>query len=73
MDRARGHPRSALAPGFFATEMTAQYQEGYVASIQPRMLVGRHGEPRELAAAVVFLASDASSYITGATVSSGAR
>lgn len=53
--------------------MTAQYQEGYVASIQPRMLVGRHGEPRELAAAVVFLASDASSYITGATVSSGAR
>ena len=59
---------NALAPGFFATEMTAQYREGYLASIEPRMLVGRQGEPHELAAAVVFLASDASSYITGATI-----
>jgi len=50
---------NALAPGFFATEMTAQYREGYLASIEPRMLVGRQGEPHELAAAVVFLASDA--------------
>jgi NAD(P)-dependent dehydrogenase (short-subunit alcohol dehydrogenase family) len=64
----RGIRVNALAPGFFATEMTAQYPDAYIATIEPRMLAGRQGEPRELAAAVLFLASDASSYITGATI-----
>jgi NAD(P)-dependent dehydrogenase (short-subunit alcohol dehydrogenase family) len=56
---------NALAPGFFPTEMTEEYPEGYLDSQASRMLVGRTGDPAELAAAAVFLASDAASYITG--------
>ncbi len=54
-----------VAPGFFATEMTDTYPEGYMESQMGRVLVGRTGDPIELAAAVVFLASDAASYVTG--------
>jgi NAD(P)-dependent dehydrogenase (short-subunit alcohol dehydrogenase family) len=57
---------NALAPGFFASEMTDQYPEGYIESQMWRTPVGRPGEARELVAAGVFLASDAASYITGA-------
>jgi NAD(P)-dependent dehydrogenase (short-subunit alcohol dehydrogenase family) len=57
-----------IAPGFFESEMTDQYPEGYLDSQMPRVLVGRAGDPAELAAAVIFLASDASSYITGVSL-----
>jgi NAD(P)-dependent dehydrogenase (short-subunit alcohol dehydrogenase family) len=60
---------NALAPGFFASEMTEQFRPGYIESQQPRILAGRIGDPRELAAAVVFLASPASAYVTGQTLS----
>ena len=54
-----------VAPGFFETEMTDQYPDGYIEGQMSRVLVGRPGDPAELSAAVVFLASDAASYITG--------
>jgi NAD(P)-dependent dehydrogenase (short-subunit alcohol dehydrogenase family) len=57
---------NALAPGFFESEMTDQYPEGYLEQMMFRVPAGRKGEARELVAAAVFLASDASSYITGA-------
>jgi NAD(P)-dependent dehydrogenase (short-subunit alcohol dehydrogenase family) len=57
---------NALAPGFFESEMTDQYPEGYLEQMMFRVPVGRKGEARELVAAALFLASDASSYITGA-------
>ncbi len=59
---------NAIAPGFFASEMTDQYPDGYLESQQSRIPVGRKGDPRELAATAVFLASDAAGYITGQTL-----
>ena len=59
---------NALAPGFFPSEMTDQFPDGYVDSQLPRVPAGRPGDPDELAAAVVFLASPAAAYITGTTL-----
>lgn len=59
---------NALAPGFFPSEMTAQYPEGYLDERLGRVPVGRVGDPEELAAAVVFLAGDGAAYITGTTL-----
>jgi NAD(P)-dependent dehydrogenase (short-subunit alcohol dehydrogenase family) len=59
---------NALAPGFFPSEMTDQYPDGYLDAMMPRVLSGRKGEPEELAAALLFLASDASGYVTGAVL-----
>lgn len=56
---------NALAPGFFASEMTDQYPEGYLEQMMWRIPAGRVGEAMELVAALVFLASDAASYVTG--------
>jgi NAD(P)-dependent dehydrogenase (short-subunit alcohol dehydrogenase family) len=48
--------------------MTEQYPDGYIESLLPRVPAGRKGDPRELVAAVVFLASDAGGYVTGQTI-----
>jgi NAD(P)-dependent dehydrogenase (short-subunit alcohol dehydrogenase family) len=59
---------NAIAPGFFESEMTAQYPPGYLDAMAQRIPTGRKGDPRELAATVVFLASPAAGYITGQTL-----
>jgi len=59
---------NALAPGFFVSEMTAQYPPGYLDAQMGRIPSARKGHVRELAAALVFLASDASGYVTGQTL-----
>jgi NAD(P)-dependent dehydrogenase (short-subunit alcohol dehydrogenase family) len=59
---------NAIAPGFFTSEMTDQYPPGYLEAQQQRIPAGRKGDPRELAAAVVFLASPAGGYVTGQTI-----
>jgi NAD(P)-dependent dehydrogenase (short-subunit alcohol dehydrogenase family) len=58
---------NALAPGFFPSEMTAEYPDGYLEAMSPRLPAGRTGRPEELAAALLFLASDAGGYVTGQT------
>jgi NAD(P)-dependent dehydrogenase (short-subunit alcohol dehydrogenase family) len=59
---------NALAPGFFASEMTEQYPDGYLDAMRVRIPSGRKGEAVEIAAALVFLASDAGGYVTGQTL-----
>ena len=53
---------NALLPGFFPSEMTAGLPHEL---IEHRLVMARFGVPEELASAMVFLASDASSYMTG--------
>lgn len=59
---------NAIAPGFFASEMTEQYRDGYLDGLAHRMVLGRIGDPDELAATLVWLASDAAGYVTGQTI-----
>ena len=57
---------NAILPGTFPSEQTAHYSENYKAKvIKARIPIGRLGDPEDAAATAVFLASDASSYITG--------
>jgi len=59
---------NALAPGFFMSEMTDEYKPGYLDSQLPRVVLGRTGEPVELAATAVWLASPAGGYVVGQTI-----
>ena len=56
---------NALAPGFFPSEMTDEYPEGYLDMMMVRVPAGRAGDPQELVPPLFFLASDAASYVTG--------
>jgi 3-oxoacyl-[acyl-carrier protein] reductase len=56
---------NAVAPGFIETEMTAAMTPEARAALGQQIALERLGDPRDVAAAVVFLASDLASYITG--------
>jgi NAD(P)-dependent dehydrogenase (short-subunit alcohol dehydrogenase family) len=59
---------NALAPGFFASEMTDELKPGYLDSLMPRIILGRLGDAAELTATAVWLASPAAGYVTGQTI-----
>ncbi|WP_371779947.1 SDR family NAD(P)-dependent oxidoreductase [Streptosporangium subroseum] len=65
----RGIRVNCVEPGFFASEMTEEYAEGYLArQLENRVLMKRPGDPAELVAVAIFLASDAASYVTGVVI-----
>jgi NAD(P)-dependent dehydrogenase (short-subunit alcohol dehydrogenase family) len=59
---------NALAPGFFASEMTSQYSSEYWERVRARIILGYPGDPDDLAATLVWLISPAASYVTGETI-----
>ena len=60
---------NAIAPGYFASEMTDRLENGWLEStVVPRAVLGRLGAPGELDGALIFLASDAATYVTGVTI-----
>jgi NAD(P)-dependent dehydrogenase (short-subunit alcohol dehydrogenase family) len=66
---ARGIRVNALLPGVFPSEATANYSDNYKKKIiDARIPLGRIGDPSDIGATAVFLASDAASYITGVSL-----
>ncbi len=61
----RGVTVNAIAPGFVQTKMTEVLPEDVKAKMAAAITLGRLGEPKDIANAVLFLASDMASYITG--------
>jgi NAD(P)-dependent dehydrogenase (short-subunit alcohol dehydrogenase family) len=63
---ARGIRVNAVAPGTIQTEAVARLPEDYKAPMKEAHPIGRLGEPSEVANAILFLASDEASFVTGA-------
>lgn len=59
---------NAVAPGFTATEILSSMPEKIIEGMKARTPLGRMGEPRDIANAYLFLASDEASFITGETL-----
>lgn len=64
----RGIRVNALAPGFFPSEMSDHLPAETVELVKKLTPAGRLGDPEELAATLIWLVSDAASYVTGATI-----
>lgn len=62
---SRSITANAVAPGFIKTRMTEVIPEDMKAKLIEKILLGRMGEPSDVARAVLFLSSDEASYITG--------
>jgi 3-oxoacyl-[acyl-carrier protein] reductase len=65
---SRGITVNCVAPGFITTAMTDKLNDDQKAGILTQVPAGRMGEPEEIAAAVLFLASPEAGYVTGATI-----
>ncbi|SDF77159.1 3-oxoacyl-[acyl-carrier-protein] reductase [Sporolituus thermophilus] len=65
---SRGITVNAIAPGFITTDMTAVLPEHVKTELSSKIPLGRLGTPDDVAAAVLFLASDYANYITGQTI-----
>lgn len=65
---ARHITANAIAPGFIATDMTAELPEKMLAGMNDRIALKRMGKPEEVAELAAFLASDRAAYITGQVI-----
>jgi 3-oxoacyl-[acyl-carrier protein] reductase len=65
---SRGITVNAVAPGFITTAMTDALDDDQKAKLLAQVPAGRMGDPDEIAAAVLYLASSEAAYVTGATL-----
>ena len=65
---SRGITSNVVAPGYVDTDMTAALGEARRTELLAQIPLGRTASPEEVAGVVAFLASDASSYVTGAVL-----
>ncbi len=66
---SRGITVNCVAPGFIDTDMTKALSDEQIQSLTSQIPAQRLGTPQDVAASVVFLASEGASYITGVTLS----
>ncbi len=65
---SRGITVNAVAPGFIATAMTDKLNDDQKAGIMGQIPAGHMGSPADIAASVVYLASEEAAYVTGTTL-----
>jgi 3-oxoacyl-[acyl-carrier protein] reductase len=65
---SRGITVNVVAPGFVDTAMTEVLTAAQKAKLSEQIPLGRIGQPEDIAGAVVYLASDAAAWVTGATL-----
>jgi len=65
---SRGVTVNCIAPGFIATPMTEALTAEQTAALAARIPLGRLGQPADIAAACLYLASDEAGWVTGATL-----
>ena len=66
---SRGIRVNVIAPGFIDTDMTSAMPDAAKQALLANIPLGRTGAPSDIAALVVYLASEASAYVTGQTIS----
>jgi len=65
---ARGITVNCVAPGFIKTAMTDELNDAQKEGLLTAVPVGRLGDPKDISAAVLYLASDEAAYVTGQTL-----
>ena len=65
---SRGITVNVIAPGYIETDMTAALSDAHKEALGENIPLARLGQPEDIAAAVVFLASPAGAYVTGETL-----
>lgn len=65
---SRGITVNCVAPGFIATAMTDELSEDQKSHLLTGVPLGRLGDPKDISAAVLYLASDEAAYVTGQTL-----
>lgn len=64
----KGITANVVAPGFVQTDMTANLGEAVLKQVKESVVVGRLGEPEDIASAVSYVSSDGAGYLTGQVI-----